>query len=120
MMQGSSHWQIDFYTDSRGKCDVLEYINALQETERAQIVKVLRLLEELGLRVRMPHARPLAKHKPLWELRPGANRVIYFAHSGRRFIMLHAFRKKGRKTPRKHIAIAENRMYDFLERENEP
>jgi phage-related protein len=113
----SADWEIEYYVDARGRCDVLEYINALQETERAQVARVLQLLEEFGVAVGMPYARDLKGHKPLWELRPGANRLIYFAHTGRRFIVLHAFRKKGRKTPKEDIAIAEKRMFDFLERD---
>lgn len=55
----------------------------------------------------------------LWELRIRAGRkayrVIYFAFTGQRFILLHAFLKKTRKTPRKQIAIAQRRLADFLE-----
>lgn len=79
----------------------------------------LLLLEEQGTGLGMPYARPIVGHKPLWELRPGSNRVLYFIHSGRKCIILHAFRKKGKKTPDKQIAIAERRMSEYLERENE-
>jgi phage-related protein len=112
-------WTIEYYIDARGTCQVLEYIDALQAIERAQVAMVLKLLKELGVALSMPYARGLKGHKPLWELRPGSNRVIYFAHTGRRFILLHAFRKKGRKTPKAEIAIAEKRMFEFLEREGE-
>jgi phage-related protein len=115
----SADWTIEYYTDPRGISDVLEYINALQATERAQVANALRWLKQFGVGLGMPHARELRGHKPLWELRPGANRVIYFAHTGRRFIMLHAFRKQSRKTPQKDITIAEKRMFSFLERERD-
>jgi phage-related protein len=115
----SPDWTIEYYTDARGKSDVREYIDSLRETEQAQTARHLQLLEEFGLELQMPHARALKGHKPLHELRPGGNRVIYFAHAGRRFIMLYAFRKKGTKTPRKCIEIAERRMYEVLEREND-
>jgi phage-related protein len=117
MVEPSADWTIEYYTDPRGTCFVREYIDALQEKERAHIAMFLKLLQELAVALNMPYARRLIGHRPLWELRPGSNRVIYFAHTGRRFIMLHAFRKKSRKTPREEIAIAEKRMFEFLERE---
>jgi phage-related protein len=110
-------WTIEFYTDARGKSPVLEYINGLPARERAKIRYHLRLLQEFGTKLGMPHARPLTGHKRLWELRPGAIRLFYFAHTGHRFIILHGFRKKGRKTPQRHIAAAERYMADFLEGE---
>ncbi|MBM4465769.1 MAG: type II toxin-antitoxin system RelE/ParE family toxin [Chloroflexi bacterium] len=66
---------------------------------------------------------PYVKHLEgkLWELRIRAGRkayrVIYFAFTGQRFILLHAFLKKTQKTPRKQIAIAQRRLADFLEYE---
>ncbi|MBL7065171.1 MAG: type II toxin-antitoxin system RelE/ParE family toxin [Anaerolineae bacterium] len=69
----------------------------------------------------MPHVRNIEGHRKLWELRvqvaKSAYRVFYFAHTGRRFVMLHAFLKKTRKTPRQEIAIAERRMEKMLEQE---
>jgi phage-related protein len=110
-------WTIEFYTDARGKSAVLEFINGLQDRERAKVYNYLRLLRELEIKLGMPHIRPLTGHKPLWELRPGAIRLFYFAHTGRRFIVLHAFRKRGQKTPLRHIVTAERRMTEFLEGE---
>jgi phage-related protein len=117
MMEGSLNWQIEYYTDARGKEVVRKEIDSLPKEDRAKIARKLKLLSELGIELGMPSARPVTGHKPLWELRPGANRVLYFAYSGRRFIILHIFRKKWNQTPARHIAIAERRMTEFLERE---
>jgi phage-related protein len=38
---------------------------------------------------------------------------------GRRFVILHGFRKKSQKTPIREIATAERRMADFLEKEHD-
>ena len=66
-------------------------------------------------------ARPV--RGKLWELRiqSGRNiyRIFYFAHTGRRFVLLHTFQKKTRKTPRKELAIAERRLNDVLARAEE-
>ena len=77
-------------------------------------LRVLDLLREFGPRLPMPYARHI--EGDLWELRPGAGRLFYFLYTGRRFIILHGYRKKGRKAPKKEIATAHRRMMDFLER----
>jgi len=77
------------------------------------------LLREFGLQLGLPYVKHL--EGKLWELRVQAGRkvyrVIYFAFTGQRFVLLHAFVKKTRKTPRKEIAIAQRRLADFLEYE---
>ena len=97
-------WTIEFYTDARGRSAVVEFINSLPERERAKVRNALRLLREFGVLLRMPHARPVSGHRGLWELRAGATRLFYFAHIERRFVILHAFRKKTQKTQRNLIA----------------
>lgn len=112
-----AEWIVEFYTDIQGKSAVVEFINELGAHERAKVRNVLRLLREFGVLLQLPHARPLSGHRKLWELRAGAIRLIYFAHTGRRFIILHAFRKKSRKIPKREIVTAERRMDTFLEGE---
>ena len=75
-----------------------------------------------GLQLSLPYVKHL--ENKLWELRVQAGRkayrVIYFAWTGQRFILLHAFLKKSAKTPRQELAIAESRLADFLLREGKP
>jgi len=56
----------------------------------------------------------------VWELRirHGSNyyRILYFASSGRRFVLLHAFLKKTAKTPKNELEIAQNRIFDYRAR----
>lgn len=43
----------------------------------------------------------------IWELRPGNNRVFYFYYDENEiFVLLHHFRKKSRKTPKREIEQA--------------
>ena len=118
MTEQPQAWQIEFYTDARGKSPVLDFISSLPSKERAKIAYSLRLLQEFGTALGMPHARPLKGHKPLWELRPFPNRLIYFAHRGCRVIVLHAFRKTDLGAQRREIAVAERRIGEVLQDEN--
>jgi phage-related protein len=108
-------WTVIFYKDGRGRDPVKEFILALAEDEQAALVGVIDLLQELGVSLRFPHSRPV--DQGLWELRGGAGRIFYFAHTGRRFVLLHAYRKHSQKAPRREIETALRRWADYLERE---
>ena len=110
-------WSVEFYVDARGRSPVAEFLNALSIAERVEARNALRLLQEFGTLLGMPHARPLTGHRKLWELRAGPDRLLYFAFIDRRFVILHGFRKRTQKTPASEIEIAERRMVDLQERE---
>lgn len=56
----------------------------------------------------------------LYELRTkvasNIHRVLYFHYRHGRFILLHGFTKKTKKTPHKELAKARRYMKDYLER----
>ena len=110
--QPASLWRVVFYKDSRGRSPVAGYLNMLPVTEQAAADEAFRLLREFGLSLGLPHARHVSGK--LWELRPGASRIFYFAHVGRRFVILHAYRKQSRKTPPLELALAERRLAEVL------
>jgi phage-related protein len=106
-------WQIHFYEDHRGKSPVLDFINNLSPKDRAKVNNALRLLEEFGTNLGMPHARRIEGR--LWELRPGDNRLFYCLLVDKRFVILHGFRKQSMKTPEKEIATALRRIKEVTE-----
>lgn len=105
-------WSIVFYTDQRGNCPPLEFINHLQVLEQAKIRNALRLLREFGTGLGMPHARHI--QGKLWELRPGGVRLFYFAYIQDQFVILHGYRKQSMKAPQREITIALRRMEELL------
>jgi len=109
-----AEWTVEFYTDVRGNSPVEEFLQSLSKRERTEAARAIELLREFGLLLGMPHARPVGG---LWELRAGAGRIFYFAYAGRQFILLHAYRKKSRKTPKRESETAQRRWADFVERE---
>lgn len=110
-----------YYQDRRGRRPVREFLDSLSATDRAAVLHSFALLEEFGLSVGAPHVRSIRGYRKLWELRVraqrGAIRLFYFAHTGRRFVILHGFVKKSGKTPRCELETAARRMLDGLERE---
>ena len=88
-------------------------MNALSARDRAKVNNVLRLLEEFGTDLGMPHARRIKGR--LWELRPADNGLFYFLQVEHQFIILHGYRKRSMKAPEKEISTALRRMQEFLE-----
>ncbi len=77
----------------------------------------LELPEDMGTALGAPHTRALGGK--LWELRVLGrvqHRVLYFAVSGRRLVLLHAFTKKTPKAPQGELETARRRMADYLGR----
>ena len=91
-------------------------LDALDATLKAKLIHVVQLLEQFGPQgVGLPHVKPLGNK--LWEIRlkgkPGIARVIYITLSGRRIVLLHAFVKKGQKTPPQALSIALGRLQEI-------
>lgn len=114
-MSSPKPWTVQFYEDVRGVAPALEFLESLSLKDRAALARTIDLLEEVGVGLRSPHAEPV--DGDIWELKGGPGRVFYFAYRDRRFILLHGYRKKTRKAPRKEIETARRRLADFLERE---
>ena len=79
----------------------------------ARLIRLLEAVENVGLEaLRAPHVRHL--DGKLWELRVrsegGIARGIYVTAAGQRVVVLHVFSKKSRKTPRRALATARERM----------
>lgn len=55
----------------------------------------------------------------IWELRPGNNRIFYFYNDNNNYVLLHTFRKKTKKTPRREIEQAKSERNDYLSQKGE-
>ena len=92
-------------------------IAALPVSVRARLLRLLETVENVGLEaLRAPHVRHL--EGKLWELRVraegGIARGIYVTAAGRRLVVLHVFAKKSRKTPRRALATARERIKQVI------
>ena len=80
---------------------------------------LIRMIDSLTIngpmQLGLPHARPLGDE--LWELRASAKsgiaRLIYVTRPGQRLVLLHAFVKKTKQTPRRSIRIALKRLREW-------
>ena len=113
-LQDDRPWTVEFYRDRRGRTPAREFLDSLTVDEGAEALRFFRLLREYGIKLGMPHARPIGG---IWELRPGPNRFFYVAVRGRRFVVLHGYRKRSQAAPQREIETAQRRWADLLERE---
>jgi phage-related protein len=115
------NWTIEYYVTVEGRCPVKEFIDSLSEEGQAKYIFITKLLKEYGIQVKEPYVRQITGHRKLYEIRikdkTSISRILYFAHTGRKFILLHGFIKKTDKTPSKEIEIAEKKMTDYVFRE---
>jgi phage-related protein len=116
-------FEVEFYEDIQGRQPVREALLELRDKARTskdmrvQYEKVLtsiRALETYGTRVGEPHVKHI--DGDIWELRPLSRRILFFYWRDKKFILLHHFVKKTRKTPAREIERARRNQKDFIER----
>ena len=101
-------WRIECFLDGRGNNPVEDFIEALPIHDRAVVRARIDFLAEIGNRVREPLSKSLGGG--LFELRVKASRIFYCFKPGGVIVLLHGFIKKGQKTPRREMEMAQKRM----------
>lgn len=103
-------WTILTYETSSGEKPVDIFIKKQQPQARAKIIHNVRLLQEYGNMLGMPHSKMLGRG--LYELRIRGKeelRIFYFLKQ-KTIYLLHAFKKQKQHTPQKEIELAFLRM----------
>ena len=103
-------WTLRHYEDNRGAHPVGEFLESLTESDRAVVKAKLFYLQERGNQLREPFTKSLGDG--LFELRVHAYRIFFCFRSGNRIVLLHAFRKKSRTTPRRDLDLARKRLQE--------
>jgi phage-related protein len=113
-------WNVEFWRQEE-KSPSYDWLIYQPPKVQARFLHVFELLEERGIQLGMPHVRHI-KGK-IYEIRveqdTNTYRLLYFVYTGRRFVMLHGFQKKTAKTPPGEIEIAEKRMLDFVDQQED-
>lgn len=115
-------YNIIFYEKETGKSEIFDFLETLRKKALKskdariqyckQIALYIELLQENGTLL----PENITKHivENIWELRPGNNRIFYFYHEENSFVLLHSFRKRTKKTPRREIEKAKAERDDYL------
>jgi phage-related protein len=114
-------WRVEFYKFPNGNSPVLDWYRDQEPKVRAKLAHIFDLLRDKGTAVGKPYIAPLGDK--LYEIRAEHDtniyRTIYFAYTGKRFVLLHSFQKKTQKTPKKELDLAKERMKSFLDEEKQ-
>ena len=119
-------YTVEFYETRDGQCPVWEFLENLRiksasnkdaRIQHKQASLYIELLQQNGTRLN----DNITKHLEdgIWELRPGNNRVFYFFYENNTFVLLHQFRKKSQKTPKREIEKAKSERIDYLSRKED-
>jgi len=101
---------------------VRDFIVNLPGKERAKVVQEIENIRSEGIYLGLPFVKKIAgkEYKGLWELRVrfGSDyiRIIYFLHTKKTFVLLHGFKKKTNRTPKRELETAKGRMIEYKNR----
>ncbi len=105
-------WQIIFYKDEQGKEPVKDFILNQPDGAIGEILHVFDLLNRFNLSLGLPYIEKV--RNKIWSLRIKHSfdyyRILYFTSSGRKFVLLHAVKKKADKLSNRDIELAIERM----------
>ena len=114
-----SGWQVLFYPTEEGYEPVKDFILQQDYGTRHEIIHVIELLYKNDVELGMPYVEKVGK-SGLRELRikHGSDiyRILFFAFTGKKFILLHIVKKKRDKLPTTVIKLAIKRMEDYKAR----
>ena len=114
-------YEVEIYEDKKGHSKIMEWIKELDshstkenKTTLKKLYYQIERLEYDGTFV----GEPLVKQidGKLWELRPVPNRVFFASLEDNQLVLLHQFRKKTQKTPKREIEQAKRELTDWIER----
>lgn len=114
-------YTVEFYETQNGECQIWDFLEGLRikavsnkdaRIQHKQVSLCIELLQQNGTHMN----ENITKHLEdgIWELRPGNNRVFYFFFKNDTFVLLHQFRKKSQKTPKREIEKAKRERNDYL------
>ncbi len=116
-------FEVEIYEDANGNSPIsslIEELNKRAKTskkERVRLKKIaeyIELLKAYGTRAGLPATKHL--EDDIWELRPNDDRFLLAYWKDNKFILLHHFLKKTKKTPRREIEKAKHNLQDLFER----
>lgn len=106
------NWAVKRYVTARGEKIVDDFVKYQDKSTQSKILRAIRLVTIYGPDLGLPHTRHLGDK--LYELRiRGKNEVrIFFVAivDQKTVVLLHAFKKRTQKLPKKELALARARQ----------
>lgn len=99
MEKETRSWKLDEYVTGAGENLALAFLSEQTGKMKAEAIALLKLLQERGNLLRMPHSKSLGDG--LFELRGNQVRIFYTFRPGRRITLLDGMVKKQDRIPTK-------------------
>lgn len=115
-------YDIVVYETESGNAPLKKFLNSLaqdgDQKQLAQINAYISRLESFGMDINNEFPESVKRIRDeIFELRPGKNRIFFFGITKEnKFVLLHGFKKKTRKTPKSEIQRAEKEWKDYIRR----
>ena len=114
-------FEVLFYDLPNGKIPVMEFLDELDHSMRAKMIRTIELLQNNGTDLREPYSKPLGDG--IFELRAKVgtdiSRVLYFFIVGRKVILTNGFIKKSAKTPPHELDKAKSYRKEYMNRKED-
>ena len=107
--------KIIYYLTSDKKNPVKDFINSLENKQKAKVFRIFLAIQQYGLETVVPHIKKLSG-LPLWEIRILGKdniRIVYLVVDNESICVLHGFIKKSQKTPERELNITLSRYQDW-------
>ncbi|MDP1722306.1 MAG: type II toxin-antitoxin system RelE/ParE family toxin [Candidatus Gottesmanbacteria bacterium] len=107
-------WNVRFFQTTRGDYPVKKFIEEQDMPTIAKITHSIELLESYGPYLKPPYIKKL--EDKLYELRISGKIAvrIFYTMSHNAYYLLHAFKKKTNKTPRRDLRTALDRTRELI------
>ncbi len=112
-----------FFRDKDGNSDVLDYLCELRDESfrnkdcRVNLNKItayMDMLQEYGTFIGTPFVKYI--EDDIWELSPLSNRIFFAFINNATYIVLSCYIKKSKKTPKREIKKARDRLEEYRRR----
>lgn len=107
---------IQLYSSPNNACHVADFITSIPAKAKKKVIRDFKLIQKYGVdSFKALDVRKFANHC-IWEMKIRFNKIAYrFLFVIRKGVMwlLHAFIKKGQKTPTREIKTAVKRAFDL-------
>lgn len=107
---------IEFYQTLRKRSPVTDFIDSQDKRDQTILLTVLENITEDGFNAKGCQFRQL--EGKLWEIKvktpSGGYRLLYATIQADLLFILHAFKKKTQKAPKKELDIARKRLKEIL------
>lgn len=112
---------IAFYRTESGASPIEDFLDSLSGKSAQRVAWVLRLIEDIEF-VPAQYFKKMPGTGDLWEVRVQSGnatiRLLGFLSGSHTLVLTNGFAKKTMKTPKREIALAEQRKRDYLNRSN--